>query len=52
MGCGHPLAGEGLDIFDCMMGAVDEELADEVEADVVGDVGGGFLMEGFAIQVL
>jgi len=34
------------------MGAVDEELADEVEADVVGDVGGGFLMEGFAIQVL
>jgi len=31
------------------MGSVDEELADKVEADVVGNVGGGLLMEGFAI---
>jgi len=46
------LAGEGLDIFDGVMGSVDEELADEVEADVVGDVGGGLLMEGFAVEVL
>jgi len=50
--CWHPLTGEGLDIFDCMMGSVDEELADEVETDVVGDVGGGLLMEGFAVEVL
>jgi hypothetical protein len=48
--CGHPLAGKGLDI--CMMGAVDEELADQVEADVVGDVGGGLLLQGFAVEVL
>jgi len=50
--CRHPLTGEGLNIFDCVVGAVDEELADEVEADVVGDVGGGLLMEGFAVEVL
>jgi len=47
--CGNPLTGERLDIFDCVVGAVDEELADEVEADVVGNVGGGLLMERFAV---
>ena len=50
--CGNPLTGERLDIFDCVVGAVDEELANEVEANVVGDVCCGFLLKWLAIEVL
>lgn len=49
---GHPLRGEALDVLDGVVRGVDEEFADEVEAFVVGDVGGGFLREGLAVEVL
>jgi hypothetical protein len=48
----HPLRGEALDFFDCVVRGVDEEFADEVQAFVVGDVRGGLLMEGLAVEVL
>lgn len=35
-----------------MVGGVEEELADQVKAFVVGDVCGGFLREGFTVEVL
>lgn len=48
----YPLRGESLDVFDGMMGRVDKELADEVHAFVVGDMGSRFLAKRFAIEVL
>lgn len=52
MWCRHPLRCECLDVFDGVVGGEDEELADEVQTDVVGDVGCGLPMERFAVEVL
>ena len=49
---GDPLGGEGLEVLDGVAGGELEEGADEVEALVVGEVGGGFLVEGAAVEVL
>lgn len=46
------MCGETLDVFDGVVGGVEEELADEMEAFVVGDVGCGFLGAFFAFEVL
>lgn len=48
----HPLCGEALELFDGVMGGVQEELADQVQALVVGDVSGRFLVARFPVQVL
>lgn len=51
-GIGHPLAGECLDIFNGVVGRIDKERSDEIEADVVGDVGSWFFVEVLAANVL
>lgn len=53
VGAGYPLGGEALDVFDGVVRGVQKEFLDEVQALVVGDVGGGFLGEAFlAIEIL
>ena len=49
---GDPLAGEALDVLDGVFGGVVEELADQAQALVVGDVRGGFLAQGRAVEVV
>lgn len=52
---GDFLGGEALELFDGVVGGVEEELSDECEAFVVGDVGCWFEGPGlalFAIEVL
>ena len=51
-GRGYPLRGESLDILDGMMRGIDEELANEMQRDVVGNVGSGLLLALLAIKVL
>lgn len=52
MRCGDPLAGEVLGVFDRVFGSVCKESANDLNALVVGDVDGRFLMVGFAVDVL
>lgn len=49
---GNPLAGEGLQFFDGVARGVGEEGPDQVQAFVVGQVRGGFVREGFPVEVL
>lgn len=51
-GTGNPLRRKALYIFDCMMGSIGKELADEVHAFVVRDMGSGLLTERLSIEVL
>jgi len=51
-GMGHPLRGKALDVFHGVVGSIEEEFAYEMETFVVGDVSSGFLVTGFAIEVL
>jgi hypothetical protein len=48
----NPLRSEALDLFDGMVRRVEEELADQMDTFVVGDVRRGLLRETFAIEVL
>lgn len=48
----HPLRRESLNVFDCVMGSIVEELANEIDALMVGDVGGRLLAKGLSINVL
>ena len=49
---GDPLRRKGLYFFDSMMGRVIEEGAYEAQSLMVGDMGGGLLVKGLAIEVL
>ena len=49
VGTGNTLTREGLEIFDRVLGSVDEEFADDVQAFVIGEVSGWFIFKGFAI---
>ena len=49
---GNPLRRKTLYIFDCVMGSVGKELADEIHAFVVRDVGGGLLTERLSVEIL
>jgi len=48
----HPLGREALDIFDGVVGRVEQEFLDQVEALVVGNLRRGFLRACFAIEIL
>jgi hypothetical protein len=48
----NPLGRESLDILDCVVRSVVEELTDQMEPFVVGYVGRRFLVERFAVEVL
>lgn len=47
-----PLGREGLDVLDGVAGGELEKGADEVEALVIGEVGGRLLVEWRAVEVL
>ena len=49
---GDVLCGEALEVFHCVVGGVEEELADQGEPFVVRDVGCGFEGSCLAIEVL
>lgn len=49
---GDPLRREALDVFDSVMGCVEEELAYQMKAFIVRDVRSGLLGEGFAVDIL
>lgn len=48
----YPLRSETLYIFDGMVGGIEEEASDQIQAFVVGDMGCRFLRARFAIEVL
>lgn len=58
LGCLHPMRGrnplgcERLDILDSVFGSIVEELANDLDCLVVGDMDGGFLAMGFPMQIL
>jgi hypothetical protein len=49
---GDALAGELLDVLDRALGAEVDELADDGDAFVVGEMNVGLVVEGFSIDVL
>ncbi len=48
----YPLRGEGLDVFDSMVGGVEEEAADKKKTLMIGNMCDRLLAEGFAIEIL
>jgi hypothetical protein len=58
LGCLHPMRGgdalscECLDILDGVFGSIVEELANDLDCLIVGDVDGGFRATGFPMQIL
>jgi hypothetical protein len=51
-GSRYPLASEGLDIFDRVLGGIGEELANQAQTLVVRNMGGGFSLERLAVEIL
>ena len=51
-GAGDPLGGEGLEVVDGLGCGVGQELADQVETNIVGDMSGRSPSTGFSIKVL
>lgn len=49
---GYRLAGKCLEILHWMFRRIEQELANDLDAFVVGDVDGGFVVKRFAMQVL
>jgi hypothetical protein len=49
---GDPLRGKGLELVDSVERCVVQEAADELEAFVVGDVGGRLEAQGAAVEVV
>ncbi|KAI4243670.1 MAG: hypothetical protein L6R42_010685, partial [Xanthoria sp. 1 TBL-2021] len=48
----YPLRGKGLDVFDGMVGCVEEEAANEKKTLMIRNMCGRLLAEGFAIKIL
>ncbi len=47
-----PLRSKGLCFLDSMLGRINEEGAYKTQTPMVGDVGGGLLLKGFAVEIL
>ena len=49
---GYPLRGEGLEVFDGVVGGEGQEGPDQMQAFVVGEMCGRSLSQGFTVEIL
>jgi len=48
----YPLRSKALDVLDCVVGGIEQEAPNQIEAFVVGNMGCGLLRARFAIEIL